>query len=281
LVGGLIRSRTLDLAAEMAFWLFLSLVPLAAVASLLVARFATHHESLLETWLTAVPDEARSFVAGQVAHVAAWSGGIAPAAAVAFVWLASNGVHSVLEAIEVQTGARRAWWKKRLLSIGLCILLSMSSAAIALLAVGLSRVETAAGRAWPSNFATIEWSNLGRTIRSVLGLALLLGMTAGLYRVATPHTAHARVAILPGAALAVALQVLFGWGYTLYMSRFGAGGEAYQAGLAAVGVTMTTLWLLSIALLVGAELNSMLGQRHSTPDQPEQENPERVPCSMT
>src|SRR3974390_2557616 len=102
LVGGLVRSRTLDLAAGMAFWLFLALVPLAAVASLLGARFAKHHESLLETWLTAVPDEARSFVASQVAHVAAWSGGVAPAAAVTFVWLASNGVHSVLEAIEVQ-----------------------------------------------------------------------------------------------------------------------------------------------------------------------------------
>jgi membrane protein len=267
LVGGLLRSRTLDLAAEMAFWLFLALVPLVAVASFAGARFAEHHRSLLEIWLTALPDEARSFVATQVAHVAAWGGGIAPAAAVTFVWLASNGVHSVLEAIEVQTGARRGWWKTRLLSMGLCVALSMGTAALALLAIGLARVESATGLRWSRTLATPEWSALGRMIRSVLGLSLMMGMTAGLYRVAIPKAARARVTVLPGAVVAVALQLLLGWSYARYMSRFGA-SNAYPAGLAAVGVTMTTLWLLSIALLVGAELNSMLGQRRAVPGHP-------------
>jgi membrane protein len=263
LFGGLVRSRTIDLAAEMAFWLFFSLVPLAAVASFVGARYAKEHTSLFETWLSVLPQEARSFVTTQVAHVAAWRGGTAPAAVATFVWLASNGVHSVLEAIEVQTGVTRPWWRKRLLALGVCLALSISAAALALLAVGLARVETAAGHSWPGSLVTIEWSGVGRAIRSALGLALALGMTAGLYRLAIPRRARTHAKVLPGAAVAVALQVVLGWCYALYISRFGSAaaysGGAYQAGLAAVGVTMTTLWLLSIALLVGVELNAMLG----------------------
>jgi hypothetical protein len=37
--------------------------------------------------------------------------------------------------------------------------------------------------------------------------------------------------------------------------------SAYQAGLSIIGVTMIALYLFSIALLVGAELNAMLAKK--------------------
>ena len=45
-----------------------------------------------------------------------------------------------------------------------------------------------------------------------------------------------------------------GLGYGLYVHVLGT-GNAYQAGLGIIGVTMMSLYLFCVALLVGAELN--------------------------
>lgn len=65
---------------------------------------------------------------------------------------------------------------------------------------------------------------------------------------------------MPGALLAFVLLATLGWGYRLYVSRMGI-GDAYLGSLAVIGVTMTTLWLFSVAILLGAQLNKVLGDR--------------------
>src|SRR5690349_8269125 len=106
------RSRTTGMAAEMAFWLFLSLVPLAAVAGLVVAKVAVSSAEVT-LLLASLPIETRELVSRQLKHVAAWNGGsVAAPAALVFVWLASGGVHAVFDVLEVKAGASRPWWKK-------------------------------------------------------------------------------------------------------------------------------------------------------------------------
>src|SRR5690349_15538663 len=81
------RSRITGMAAEMAFWLFLSLVPLAAVAGLVVAKVAVS-SSYVTSLLASLPGETRDLVSRQLQHVAAWNGGsVAAPAALVFVWL--------------------------------------------------------------------------------------------------------------------------------------------------------------------------------------------------
>ena len=65
--------------------------------------------------------------------------------------------------------------------------------------------------------------------------------------------------ILPGALLAVALEILFGFAYAFYIAKVGDGG-AYLAGLAVIGVTMIGLYLFTAALLVGAVVNRKLAR---------------------
>src|SRR6476469_93827 len=77
------RVRTFGLAAEMAFWLFLSLIPLAAVAGLVAARFATQHASAAGPFLMALPPSTRQFVQGELGNVAAWNGGTVALPAIA------------------------------------------------------------------------------------------------------------------------------------------------------------------------------------------------------
>jgi membrane protein len=263
---GIGRARTLGLAAEMSFWLFLALVPLAAVAGMVAARLATSHP-WLEHALSSVPPQARDLLVQQVDRVASWHGrAVAPLAAATFVWLASSGVHAVFDALELQTGTSRPWWKKRLLSLATCIALAIGVALLALLGTGLGWVDALIGRHLPEGLVAAAHGPLGSAIRWGTGALLAVGMVAGLYRVAIPPGAQARFPVLPGAVLAVALQALLGRAYGWYVTGLGGSGSAYQAGLAAVGVTMMTLWLFSVALLAGAELNRVLAERLRRPD---------------
>jgi membrane protein len=258
---GIGRARTLGLAAEMSFWLFLSLVPLAAVAGLVAAKIATQRAGAVGALISSVPADARALLSAQVAQVAQGSGRrVAPLAIGMFVWLASSGVHSIFDALEVQAGVGRPWWKKRALAIGTCIGLSIGVAILGLLAVGLGWLEALAGRTVPH--AQMEGTIAGFVARAVFGLAVAIGMVAALYRVGIPSEARRRVMVLPGALLAVALIAALGWGYRLYVSATGT-GDAYEGSLAVMGITLMTLWLFSLALLLGAELNRVAAERRA------------------
>jgi membrane protein len=256
MLSGVARARTLGLAAEMSFWLFLSLVPLAAVAGWLAARVATSQARVAPSLLASVPSEARELMERQVHRVAAWHGAtIAPLAAGTFLWLAASGVHAVFEALEVQSGTSRPWWKKRALALATCLTLAIGGALVALLAVGLGWVQRLAESAAPDASTQLARGPIVDAVRWTTAALLAVAMTAGLYRVGIPRDRRDHGPILPGALLSVVLQALLGWGYGFYLSKLG-GGSAYQAGLAVVGVTLTTLWLFSIALLLGANLNA-------------------------
>jgi membrane protein len=255
------ETRTTGMAAEMAFWVFLSLVPLAAVAGLVLARIAVNSaDAGTLTLLTSLPPQTRQLVRHQLGQVAAWNGGsVGAPAAVVFVWLGSGGVHSIFELLEVKARAPRSWWKRRLYALATCVALSVGTAAIALIFTGVNRaLSLLRGLEVTAFSGEGEW--IGGGLRLALGALTAVVLVAGLYWVAVPRNAKTRMPVWPGAFLAVALQSGFGYGYIFYLSRMGA-HSAYQAGLSIVGVTLMALYLFAVALLVGAELNYVLGQQ--------------------
>jgi membrane protein len=262
-VREVIDSRTAGMAAEMAFWLFLSLIPLAAAAGLVAAKIAVN-SSDVATILDSLPPETRHMVSRQLSHVAAWKGGAVGApAAVVFFWLASGGLNSVFDLLEVKAGVGRPWWKRRLFALLACIGLSIGTAAIAVLAGGLRRVlaffHGVLHGVVSSAGLEREAGMLDSAMRTSLGMLTAVGLVAGLYFIGIPRRARNRVPVLPGALLAVGLQGLLGYGYVFYLSKVGI-QSAYQAGLSIIGVTMIALYLFSFALLVGAALNAMLAR---------------------
>jgi membrane protein len=279
MADGIGRARTLGLAAEMSFWVFLALVPLAAIAGYVAARLAASH-----AWLaaSAVPPQVRDLIAPQLEQLAGWRGGaIAPIAAATFLWLASSGVHAIFDAVEVQTGTSRPWWKKRLLAIAACLALAVGVGLLALLGAGLDRIESLLGAHLPPFLAGLGRGTGSQMVRIALGVIVAFAMVSGLYRVAIPPKCGRHFPVVPGAALAVVLQAALGWGYGVYVTRLGGGGGAYMAGLAVVGVTLMTLWLLSVALLLGAQLNRVLAERlrrdHTWPSSGESSSPQTSP----
>src|SRR5262249_15587828 len=162
---------------------------------------------------------------------------------------------SVFDLLEVKAGARRPWWKRRLIALGTCIGLSLGTALIALVVTGLDRVLAIVRGALPWEIPPT--TSLARdTGRLLMGFATGVALVAGLYLVGVPRGARSTRVVWPGALLAVAIQTVLGYGYGFYLSRVGT-YSAYQAGLAIIGITMIALYLFSLALLIGAELNDV------------------------
>jgi len=269
------NSRFLGLAAEMAFWLFMSLLPVAAVAGLITAKFASSSWSSTALLLGALPGTARTLISDELDRVSAWNGGqVGVGAAIMFIWLASSGVHAIFDGIELESAAApRSWWKKRLLAVGACVALSVGLALVALLGSGIGWLWKFVGGSAIFRALEIESSVLGKIVRLLLGAGVSYGLINGLYWIALPPEERRVTPILKGALLAMTLQTILGFGYGFYITKAGNGG-AYQAGLASIGVTLIALYLFCLALLVGINLTRVLVE--AEPARPLTARPDRA-----
>jgi membrane protein len=255
-------NRALGLGAEMAFWLFLSLLPLAAVAGVVAAKLAVGNWSIAEPVLNSLPGATRQLLSSEMGRMAAWNGGeVGLSAGATFVWLASSGLHSVFDGMEIEANATpRPWWKKRIAALVACIALSLGVALLTVLSTGLGWMWHFIGGSTLLTALEFETSFLGQLLRWALSAAIAFSLVSGLYWMALPRKARKTMPIAPGAILAVGLQLVIGFGYGFYIKQAGDSG-AYQAGLASIGVTLMALYLLCAVMLVGIEVNQMLGER--------------------
>jgi membrane protein len=282
-------------APAMAFHFFLSLLPLLAFGGYVLGLVARRSgvSTVLNLLLESAPATTQTVLKEEVSHLAT-ANRLGPLAAIGFLWVASGGMHGLMEAVEAVVGApRRTWWKKRLIALGWVI---AALTALAVATFGLVEWDEVAHpksvatqvaedpakapasihtpvRPQKSEKQTSSPKRVRRLLRSggertwMFGLSIV-GAAFGLcafYRLAVSHARSVRRRVLPGALAAVALWILVSWGFSLYLQTL-ASYTVYYGGLAAVAVLLVWLWLVSLSILVGAELNSQLeGLRDELP----------------
>jgi membrane protein len=96
-----------------------------------------------------------------------------------------------------------------------------------------------------------------RALALSLSVLFATAVLAAFYRFSVNHSKRVTRRVLPGAALAVVLWMVISWAFGLYVSTL-AEYAVFYGSLAAVAVLLVWLWLTSLAILVGAELNSLL-----------------------
>jgi membrane protein len=87
---------------------------------------------------------------------------------------------------------------------------------------------------------------------SAVGTAFL----AGFYRFAVERPPRRRRHVLPGTIAAVASWLIVSWGFGTYVAST-ADYALYYGSLAAVAVLLVWLYLTSLALIVGAQVNAL------------------------
>lgn len=234
--------RSLGVAAEMSFWLFCGLLPLAFSIVAFVA-FASGSRATFASLFAAVPRETRELVAKELA-TAMGKDSTPSVLSIGFaLWLGSSGVHAIFDGFEAQLGTTTTWRAKRWRALVGCL-----------------------GLAGGATIVTVLWTVIGQRFDGGIGFTIvgyvasavvLYLIVAGLYLLGIPHELRAHLPRAPGTIVVIVAVALVAVGYRLYLRVFGD-GSAYQAGLSVIVVTLTALYLFSLALLVGLAVNHLL-----------------------
>jgi len=293
-------------AASIAFWSFLSLVPLLALAGFLIGLVARSRgvDALVEPFLEIAPGSTTALVSKEITRMAgANAAPVAPLGVAGFMWTASSGLHNLMDVFETAVKARpRPWWKQRAMALGWVLLGLAASCAIAWVLVKTDSVlnaydsaheaaeapssspspssagtsSRASERAAAERAATARTTPAARAKPSfrkrvhralatpderviAAGLLLVTGFAflAGFYRFAVEHPPGIRRRVLPGTCVALASWLIVSWAFGEYAGSI-ADYALYYGGLAAVAILLLWLYLTSLSLVVGAEVNAQL-----------------------
>lgn len=254
----LVEHHGAQLASAMAFDLFLSLIPLFALAGWvlsLVLRDAPSTMAHLSAWLDLAPSDVYA-VAQQ--HAERFSGTtLAPLAVVGALWLGSGAFNTVMTAFERTSASQpRSWWQRRALAVG-CVFGTLASICLG----GWITVRLAGGPGFllsnlphPQELdALLAGFDIPKTAGIVVSTTIIALLIAGFFRVGLQRPVPRR-RIWPGTLVTIFITGASSYALGLY-ARTLARYAFYYGSLAAVAILLAWLWLCSFGLLLGAEVN--------------------------
>ncbi len=261
-VGGKINSnRVLAVAAGLTFYAILALFPAITALVSIYGLFAnpSQIERNLSGLSGVVPDGAISVVGDQIKLISA-SGATALGWAFAVglgiaLWSANSGMKALFDALNVAYQAKETRSFIRLNAVALLFTLSGIVLALAVL-LGIVILP------WASDTLSFGDPFIATVIRWLAWpasvAAALLGL-AVVYRYGPDVEKRAWKWVTPGSVFATFFLFAASAGFAYYASNFGNYNKAYGTLGAAIGF-MTWLWISSIVVMVGAELNAAVEQ---------------------
>ncbi|MFN0283063.1 MAG: YihY/virulence factor BrkB family protein [Kineosporiaceae bacterium] len=244
------------MAAGVAFYAFLSLVP-SLVAAMLLYGLVTEPQQVqqqLSTFSGALPASARDLLDEQLTSLAGANDkglGIGLVASVLLsLWSASGGTGNLVTAVntaydETET---RGFVKRKAVALGLTF------GAILVFVVTLALVAV-----FPAVAGALDLPAPLRVAVEALRWVVVLGVVGGalavLYGLAPDRRAPRMRWVSVGAAVAVVVWVVASVAFSVYVDNFGSYGTTYGS-LAGVVVLLLWLWISIVAVLLGAEINA-------------------------
>jgi len=244
-------------AAQLAyFWLF-SLFPVLLIIFVIlgfIAQGATLEEQLLHLLQRAIPPSSFGIVRETMSQITTHATAEKLSIGICTtLWAASSGMSAVIAALNKAYEVRdaRPWWKARLIAAALTIALSVLTViALAILLSG-SKVGAVIGQ----KFGGSAWTTLWTVVQWPIIFAFVIAAVLLVYRFG-PHLEDQKVLwLLPGAATTVVFWSGASVGLRLYLRYFDSYSTVYGS-LGAVLVLLLWIYLWSVALLIGGELNS-------------------------
>ena len=222
-------------------------------------------QTLLDHLQGLVPDSVLALARASMAQlfVSGKSDLMIAVGAVLALWSLSGAMQTVMWSLNAahELTETRGFVRKRIVAL-LMILVALLAVALVVFMLVLGPTISS----WlqdQTGVTAISWLwDYGRWPLLVLGLLFVFG---GVLYLGPDVEHHKFRLITPGAVLAVTVWMIASAGLAIYADRFGGYNKVWGS-LAAVIVTMTWLWLSSLALLVGAELDAELKRERGTPE---------------
>lgn len=243
-----------DLAAAISFWTILSIPAavlalvsaLSALEPVFGASLATDVQSEIQQFIreTLVESEALS---GAVDELFNGSGsGVAIVATLIAFFTLSRAFAGLIRALDIAYEVKegRPFWYVRIVAIGL----------------GVSTIVVVAGTAtflaaWPA----LGLGPLMSVVAPIAAIAVLIVWSTALFHIGPNHKTPWRFDV-PGAVFTALGWVVTTQLFAFYV-RLSEGGNEVQSSVAVVLLTLTLMYLLSLVLVIGAEVNDVIARR--------------------
>jgi len=252
------RTRVLNMAAGLSYYFLLSLFPLLIALATLLGYLPIPNlfEQSMDFAARFVPSEAMGLVRRILQSVLTPNrGGLLSIGLIGTLWAASGGFSAMVDALDIAYDARssRPMLKQRLLALGLTFMTGgLMAIAMLLTIVGDRAGHFLSNVLHLSYVFELGWPYLRW---GIIGLCIVLSME--LLYFFGPNVKQRFKHTLPGALVGTVLWVLISAAVNVYVSNFAHYNKTYGT-IGAVVALMFWLYVSSIAILVGAELNTEL-----------------------
>jgi membrane protein len=250
------EDEVIDRAAALSYYFLFALFPALLFLTALLGMLPVSGlmERLMEYVEQALPGDAASVIRKTLEEIRRGStGGLLSIGALAALWASSNGMGSVMTALNVayDVDDARPWWKRRLVAVALTVGFSLFILGGLVLMVFGPRLARAAA----------DWLGLGAVFTAVWSIAsvpvamlfVLIGIALVYYL--APAAKQEWRWVTPGSAVALVLWLAMSYGLRLYVTQF-ANYNATYGSIGGVILLMLWLYLTGVALLLGAEVNA-------------------------
>jgi membrane protein len=250
------KDGILDHAAALSYYFLFALFPTLLFLTALFGMLPTPGlmDGLMSYVDQVLPGDAASLVHKTLTEVVGGaSRQLLSMGVVLALWAASSGMASTMAALNAayDVDDPRPWWKRRLIALGLTVLFSLFTVtAMLLLVFGpkiASRLADAVGlaQAFALFWMVATWPVL--LALALLGIALVYYLA--------PAVRQQWRWVTPGSVFTLAVWIPMSVGLREYVARFGNYNATYGS-IGGVILLLLWLYLASVVLLIGAEINS-------------------------
>lgn len=253
-----LKDNVLGLAAQTAYYFFLSLFPLLLFLAPMLGVFGDKERTfnfLLQQLSTAVPEDAFGIVKSAVEDVVLSESapGVMSVGALLALWTGSNIFSALMDALNTAYGVKetRPFWKRKLIAAA-CVIGAggvLLTATIIIVAGG-DIVNAVGDRIGLGPAARTLWT----IAPALFAFTALIAIAWAIYYF-LPNLKQNRKQVLVGATVATVLWIVVTLAFRFYVQNFGSYNKTYGA-IASVIVLLTWMYLSMLVLLAGGELNS-------------------------
>jgi membrane protein len=251
-----------DVAAQLAYWSELALVPLLMFILSLIGFLPLQNlaDAALHMLYRILPPAAAQVIDGVMKEIVGKQRGwvLVFSLAVA-LWSAAGGTSALTTALNRAYSVRetRPWWRVKLNAV----LFTLSAVLLGMIAVvGLVVGPEMVHAVWAHFGLGGAFDQLWGWLRWPVVCAAMMLLLANCYYFLPNVTTRRWRFISPGAVTAVVLWVGASLGFRLYVSHFNSYAKTYGA-LGAIIILLTWIYLSSLMVILGGQVNAILDRQ--------------------
>lgn len=243
------------IGAQLAYYLLLSFFPFLIFLVTLVGYVDLSIEEMMRLAREMVPGAAMDTVESILSEVTQGGGALLSIGMIATLWTASRGINAVIKGLNkaYDVEENRKFWQIRLVSLLSTLVLGAVLLVSVLLLVFGRWIGTQLNQLLndPPGFERM-WS----LVQYSIPLIVLIAVFTALYWIAPNRQIRLREAI-PGAVFATLGWIVTSLAFSFYVNNFGNFTKTYGS-LGGIIILLTWLYLSSIIIMVGGEVNATL-----------------------